>query len=272
MNTNQLTTPELIGFEGLETFKPIALNILQTHKSNTGLLMDLVKMRLKKLKTTITTSSRLIQDRLCPNGLNSNFKPAMITLTYKNIDDWKPNHIRDYLTALRNFMKRKGFDFHYVWVAELQKRGAVHYHIVVWLPKLSKNNYFKIPKPDKSGMWKFGMSQVVFARKPVGYLVKYTSKTSNLTYEEIKKFPKGLRLYGCGGLTKLEKVELRFWRSPLYVRDLINHKIMDVRKIKGGYETDIGFVLSPWLFSIFINGSPFFIKVRESAQIFLYNP
>lgn len=271
MNEDQLT-PELIGFEEQEHFKPIAQSILKTHKSNCGLLMDLVKMRMKKLKTTITTSSRMIQDRLCGNGLNSNFKPAMITLTYKNKEDWKPNHIRDYLTACRNYLSRRGHKFYYVWVAELQKRGAVHYHIVVWLPKISSKQYLKLPKPDQSGMWKYGMSQVVFARKPVGYLVKYTSKTSTLTKDELMIFPKGLRLYGSGGLTKIERVELRFWRSPLYVRDLISHKIMDVRKIKGGYETDIGFVLSPWQFANFFGKSPFFIKVRESAQIFLYNP
>jgi Protein of unknown function (DUF3296). len=32
-------------------------------------------------------------------------------------------------------MERRGHKLPYVWVAELQKRGALHYHVLLWLPR-----------------------------------------------------------------------------------------------------------------------------------------
>jgi len=65
--------------------------------------------------------------------LSPNTKLSFLTLTYGN--DYP-----DDLTAkkhLDNFFKRikrkryKGKNFHYLWIAEKQKRGALHYHVVL---------------------------------------------------------------------------------------------------------------------------------------------
>lgn len=261
---------EMIGFDGKEQFLPAAEAICKAHMAHSGMLSDLLKSRLKKLKCSITTAARLLQDRLCENkGLNANYRPAMITLTYRNKEDWQADHISKFLTNCRNWLGRRGHKFHYVWVAELQERGAVHYHIIVWLPR-GKQGFQRLPKPDKSGWWSFGSSQIVWAHKPVGYLTKYASKGNDLTGDDMKKFPKGLRLYGTGGLTKIERVEMRWWRAPKYVRDLLKDMV-DVKKVRNGYHCDDGFVLSPWKFATFLGFTPFFIKVRENAQFHPYH-
>ena len=55
----------------------------------------------------------------------------MVTLTYAGVDDWRPNHIREFMQAFRKLYKKKLVG--YAWVAELQERGAVHYHVMVYL-------------------------------------------------------------------------------------------------------------------------------------------
>jgi hypothetical protein len=82
--------------------------------------------------------------------------------------------------------------FRYVWVAELQKRGALHYHVAIWLPKR-----VQLPKFDKQGWWPHGSTQRLIAKNAVGYLMKYLSKIS-----PFHKFPKGVRIHGFGGLTQ----------------------------------------------------------------------
>jgi hypothetical protein len=48
------------------------------------------------------------------------------------------------------------------------------------------------PMPDKSGMWRHGLSKIETARTAF-YLVKYVGKGYQ---KDLSKFPKGCRLYG----------------------------------------------------------------------------
>jgi hypothetical protein len=114
-----------------------------------------------------------------------------VTLTYRGVADWLPRHVSDSLTAVRKWCQRQAVIFKYVWVAELQKRGAIHYHLAIWLPVR-----LQLPKFDKRGWWPHGMTQTVIGRAPVGYLMKYLSKTGPL-----QAFPKGARIHGYGGLS-----------------------------------------------------------------------
>lgn len=70
----------------------------------------------------------------------------MVTLTYRNIDDWCTDDISYFMRLVRQWCKRRQIAVRYVWVAELQKRSAVHYHVVFWLPI-----GISLPKPDKQG-------------------------------------------------------------------------------------------------------------------------
>jgi hypothetical protein len=113
-----------------------------------------------------------------------------VTLTYAQRDVWEPRHVSEYLDRLRKWCARRRVKLHYEWVMELQKRGAPHYHIVLWLPE-----GFKVPKPDTQGWWPHGMSNIKRATRAVGYLVKYVSKGNNRIYA----MPSGARLFQTGG-------------------------------------------------------------------------
>lgn len=126
----------------------------------------------------------------CPEGVLENV--WFCTLTYKPGINWEPRHISNCLKAVRKWCKRRDVPFRYVWVAELQHRGALHYHLAMWLSKR-----IQLPKFDEKGWWPHGMTQRVIAKDAVGYLMKYLSKIS-----QFHKFPKGVRIHGYGGLTK----------------------------------------------------------------------
>jgi hypothetical protein len=110
----------------------------------------------------------------------------MVTLTYAASPDgvsaWRPHHISDFISKVRKHCGRSLWA--YAWVAELQDRGEVHYHVLIVVqPGLS------IPFPDKAGWWRHGMSRIETAHSP-GYVVKYSQKALD---EGI--YPAGLHLF-----------------------------------------------------------------------------
>lgn len=137
----------------------------------------------------------------------------LVTLTYKGTNaNWRPEQISRYLDCLRkwHYAKTGSKTVRYAWVAELQERGVIHYHVVVWLaPGMA------IPKPDKSGWWPYGMSNRKEATAPIAYLMKYVSKTDS---KNIGSFPHGARIYGLGGLDKSGRDCKRWVLWPSYVQ------------------------------------------------------
>lgn len=143
---------------------------------------------------------------------HSREQKVMVTLTYRGTNrDWAPKHIADYLQRVRVWYRRlTGLPLRYVWVAELQQRGVIHYHAVFWLHK-----GVTMPKADKRGWWPHGMSNTIKARHPVGYLLKYLSK---IEQKNVGSFPHGARIYGVGGLDKPGRDCKRWCLWPSYVR------------------------------------------------------
>jgi len=91
---------------------------------------------------------------------------------------------------MKNLKQRLGDDlFAFAWVAELQKRGAVHYHLVLLVRRGTR-----IPLPDKSGMWSHGHSAIHTARTPY-YLLVYVGKEYQ---KDLSRYPKYCRLYAWG--------------------------------------------------------------------------
>jgi len=166
--------------------------------------------RLARLRLNVGLSGHLHTMETSPKGSRP-FQPWMVTLTYRPGVDWKPEHVSACLKRMRSWAARRGVQrLRYVWVAELQKRGAVHYHIVVWLPV-----GVSCPMPDKQQWWLHGMSNVVWARKPVSYLCKYLSKGGGV---DEQRLPNRARCYGIGGLDKSGR-DLRGWhRLPTFLR------------------------------------------------------
>ena len=139
------------------------------------------------------------------------FRPdwvVMLTLTYRDGDDWRPKHVSGLLTSVREWCRGRRIACRYVWVGELQARGAIHYHIAIWLPFGTK-----LPKPDGKGWWQHGSTRIELARATVPYLMKYLSKGSG-----VLQLPTGARMHGCGGLDHSMRRAARWLRLPGFVQ------------------------------------------------------
>ena len=146
--------------------------------------------------------------------------PWFVTLTYRPGYEWAPHHIADALEGFRRWCKRKSVPCRYVWVAELQQRGAVHYHLLVWLPRGVRMPHWDRPtrssKREVNPFWVMGSTNTQPAKAGVGYLMKYLSKMGK--YHE---FPPGCRTYGVGGLNH-DGRQIRAWyRLPMWAKCLV---------------------------------------------------
>lgn len=142
--------------------------------------------RVRRVRQAVSAKASAV--RSTPGGFR--WTGAFVTLTYRDADGWHPDHISQYTHAVRQYARRQGVSLRaYVWVAELQKRGAVHYHLVFWWS--ARHRHFRLPKPDEmGGFWRHGSSNIRRLRSAGEmYLAKYVSKGDAVA------FPKGLRLY-----------------------------------------------------------------------------
>jgi hypothetical protein len=176
--------------------------------------------RSSKCRKSILNASRLMTKRLQAQRVR--YKCVLVTLTYRKTDEWAPKHISAYIHLVRKYLGKRGHDLMGVWKLEMQKRGAVHYHVLLWLPK-----GVTLPFADKQGWWKHGASNQVWVKNAYGYCAKYIGK------DEHGMIPKGARMFSLLGLEAMEKREVRWWNSPAYVRESwgIEH---DARRAPGG--------------------------------------
>lgn len=143
-------------------------------------------------------------------------KPIMVTLTYEFAECWRPTDISAFLHILRSHCRRREVIPRYTWVAELQERGAVHYHVLLWLPA-----GMRLPKPDKEGWWPHGHTKIERVKHTaVAYISKYISKTADAVNGSTSssRFPKGCRIYGHGGLSVTSRTALKFSRLHSWLK------------------------------------------------------
>lgn len=140
----------------------------------------------------------------------------MVTLTYAGDNRaWNPKHMSNYIAAVKMWFKREHAQkLRYVWVAELQERGVIHYHAVFWLPR-----GVAMPKADKCGWWAHGMTKTEVAVKPIGYLMSYLSKIET---KNVAQFPTGARIFGIGGLDKTAADCKRWILWPSYLQSNVS--------------------------------------------------
>lgn len=174
--------------------------VLRSKKDGRYLVVDTHQQRLKRTRVRLLSWSKALNS-ITDSKYSGRVRFIGITLTYKSADDWEANDIKEFLRHLRNYLG--GALVGYAWVAELQKRGAVHYHIAVCM-----FSEMHVPYPDKSGWWTKGMSNVIPLKRVSGwYLVKYLQKGSD---ENGDKFPKGLRMFAV--------VIRHYWLMDEYTR------------------------------------------------------
>lgn len=220
-----------------------------------GFLVDRVATRLKKMKHGVMTSVRLAGE-VCQRT-KIRHSPAFLTLTYRPGVTWRPRHLSELFHCIRHFHKKAGKTFRYVWVAEMQERGAVHYHAIIWLPV-----GFSLPKPDERGWWPHGSTNIKWAKKPAGYLAKYASKGEE---PGAPSFPKGIRISGCGGLDSEGRIEFRFWRAPSEARAFFGSGA-DIRRITGGrFDAVTGLFWESLWRLVKINGVPYLLPKEANS-------
>ena len=161
------------------------------------------------MRRGVISSSRIHQDELQQGG--QRYRVAFVTLTYRPGVDPEPRHLSAFQNHVRNWLARRGALLRDVWVAELQERGAVHFHVLIFLPR-----GLTLPKPDKQGWWPHGFSNCKWVRRPVGYMVKYATKTRSKG-----ALPPGQRLWGYAGLRGTGRDHLRWWLAPQWLRGMV---------------------------------------------------
>lgn len=192
-----------------------------------GFEPDPAARRLSRLRMCIGAAAACMKAEL--HAVWDRFRVVMVTLTYAGTNaDWDANHIRAFMDNVRKWCAAQRIPCRYVWVAELQKRGVIHYHVALWLPQDAK-----LPKPDKQGWWKHGMTRIETARDAAAYLMKYLSKGCN----EIgnASLPRGARSHGRGGLGQQWRDVMTWLSLPSFVK--AHCPVQDVRswrRVKGG--------------------------------------
>lgn len=185
--------------------------VFQIRNKKTGEVFQITKAkaRISRLRRRVFAWAKTGQPMQQGEGL----RMVMQTLTYRGVDDWKANQIRDYMQVVRKHLGKKLLS--YAWVAELQRRGAVHYHVLLVVRKGAK-----IPHPDKAGWWPWGMTKVQTART-VFYICKYVGKE----YQKEGPFPKGLRMFAVwfadGVIEDLQRWFFRLSSLPGWLQEVI---------------------------------------------------
>lgn len=221
--------------------------------------IDGVKMRLSRLRKNVGVTARLF-DIQYPGRKKD--KVVFVTLTYSGTnEDWKPKHLSGFIDCLRKWCKRRSIPCRYISVAELQKRGVIHYHVAIWIPR-----NLSLPKPDKQGWWKYGMSNIAIARKPVAYLMKYLSKDTSKCFGA---FPKGARIYSVGGLKDMRNVR-RWLNYPRFIKCRSDITDRWKRVPGGGWASPDGEIFQSEYEPCFVAGERAMRRVHEHEK--LINP
>jgi len=159
-------------------------------------------------------------------------KGILVTLTYRDSSPWRSEDVTRYVNCVRQWLRRRGVRCRYQWVLELTKRGRPHYHVLFWVPQGTK-----LPKPDSSGQWVNGLSNIAAARRPVGYLVKYATK-GGLDGELL---PRGARLFGCGAAEDCVRLARHRAGLPAWLNEAASPCSRVVRVVRVGWvEADTG--------------------------------
>jgi len=134
----------------------------------------------------------------------------MVTATYADGAEWRPRHVSAWIKHIRAWCQARGYACRYVWVAELQKRGAIHYHLALWLPAEAY-----LPDSDAAGWWPHGSTRTERARAAVPYLMKYLSKGGAPGSFNL---PEGARMFGIGGLEHSLRRARRWLGYPAFIK------------------------------------------------------
>lgn len=177
-------------------------------------------------------------------------KPArgvlLITLTFRNYDD------RNAKNAIRHFidvLKKKYRVRKYMWWAEIQKRGVIHYHILV--PDA--------PFLDKSWLsrnWVFGFSWLSWIpySAAIKYALKYARKLKKAYQQDYKTLSRLYRSFRAFSHNRITNVIARIMKLPGWLREIaLEKEECPVRKDGMWCFRGVG-VISPYALTRVVSG------------------
>jgi hypothetical protein len=173
------------------------------------------------------------------------------------------------VNRFRAFCKRRGVPCRYTWVAEIQPKrlertgeSVVHYHLLAWLPVGLNMPFWDLPLGKHAPFWTHGSTERDIARTGVGYLMKYLSKLGALMI-----FPKGIRLYGIGGLDKCGKNVRQWLNLPEWAKR--SYGVGDLSRVAGSLVVRAtGEVLAPMFRVQFLSGNLQLQALRDVPEKF----
>ena len=131
-----------------------------------------------------------------------------VTLTMKDDSVLNKDSVSNFLKK----MEYRGVEIDgYVWVKELQKRGVVHYHMIVLVPSMMRDFYGKVNDSWKKGFVFVKGVEKQKVRNTILYIMKYIKKDLRLEVSNEKM----KRKLGRGGI-------LRF-RSETFVSRVVKY-------------------------------------------------
>jgi hypothetical protein len=167
-----------------------------------------------------------------------------ITLTYpKRFPEKGEEHKADIDALIKRMKRRFGEDIEYLWKLEFQKRGAPHYHFIVYLPKVYRVQYLR--KWIAKGWYEIAQrfweeklenhltagtscDKVQSLRKAGAYLSKYIAKEGDEVPEDQGRF------WGCSrnwGEVVLEQVKLT-GNQLIHLRRLVKRKLKGNKRMQ----------------------------------------
>lgn len=206
--------------------------------SKRGALKELNnRRRMRRMRRVVIAAADASRDLVQRGG--NRFQAVFVTLTYRSDQFYSTRDISAYVKATRDWLKRRNVKAFYQWVIELTQKGKPHYHVIWWVP-----HGLRLPKPDASGMWGKGSSNIKLATRPVGYLVKYVSKGDG------GDFPKGARLFGVGSQDEAVKLAQHRHGLPIWLFELTEGRCQRIPRV-GWLDKTTGEIHdSPFTFSI----------------------
>jgi len=167
----------------------------------------------------------------------------MITLTFSgDVDrDTASGAIRDFVDR---FQKAVG-DYRYLWWAELQKRGAIHYHVAfVDCPFL---------EPDRvAELWGRGFVKLRWfdGHRGFSYALKYARKLRKCYQQDYALFSALYRGFKAYSHSRLRDIVARAFKLPAWLRAWVWRFGELPRRVPGGWEFPSSgrVVTSPWRF------------------------
>jgi hypothetical protein len=227
--------------------------ILKFLNGDTGEVLegDPAKMRVARMKRRMRGWARTL------GLLKGRFRTVMVTLTFALSNGWYAGSISEYIESVSEYLKENLIAIG--WTGEIQMErlmatgeSVMHYHV----PMVVREGT-DVPCPDKSGMWKHGVSKRETWTGGIGYIWKYPSKGVG----EGAEYPGGARMYGVskrhwkvlamqGSEVRQEAFILnKLSVMPVWVQKLCNgvkEAILEVKKVKGGWLLGDAVHRSPW--------------------------